>query len=526
LDCLLLKPDDIFSFSNSAGGGKPPLEMMPEKNSTKPSFSSGRRLLNGLNFVIAVASAIALVVMANYLASGYAKRLEWTTNARWKLAPQTIRVLETLTNDINVTVFFDAKGEEEVFGMVTGLLKEYSLRSSHLKTKTIDYARFPGAGETFLANNKQLGSLKDKNFVLFENEGRSKVVFENQLSDYDFSKLMSGETNLIPRTAFKGEMFFSAALFSVTHARPFKAYFLTGHGEHDPDSASQDQGYGKFAALLNDENNVQWEKLSLQNTNEIPPDSLLVVAGPSKAQFLGPEREKIESFLKQGGRMLVLENSLLLGDNSGIEKVLAKWGVGVANNLITEDEKFSVGPNTVISAAINPDHAITKPLAAESLQLVLISPRGLGKASDGPKSADAPKIDWLAKTSPDSLGQSPNRSSPIKDSFPILVAVEQGGIKGVSAERGNTRIVVVGDSLCFDNQMLDIAANHYFANAIINWLTARPTILLESLGPRPIQHYQIVMSPFQMRMVQWMLLAGLPGAVLLFGGLVWLRRRS
>ena len=499
---------------------------MSESNSTKPSFSAGRRLLNGFNFFLAITAALALVVMANYLASGYFKRFECSTNTRWKLAPQTTRVLETLTNDVDVTVFFDAKGEEELFGMVSGLLKEYSLRSSHFKTKIIDYARFPGAGEAFLAKNKQLGSLKDKNFVLFENEGRSKVVFANQLSDYDFSKLMAGETNVIPRTAFKGEMFFSAALFSVTHARPFKAYFLTGHGEHDPENSTQDQGYGKFASLLSDENNVQWEKLSLQGTNEISPDSLLIVAGPTKAQILEAEREKIENFLKQGGRLLVLENNLILADNSGIEKVLTKWGIDVGNNLVTEDAKYSAGANTLLSAALNPEHAITKPLAAENLQLLLISPRSVGKVSDAGKSADAPKIDWLARTSPNATAEFAGNAKPVKTSFPLMVAVEQGGIKGVNAERGATRIIVIGDSLGFDNQLLDLAANHYFANGVINWLTARPTILLENLGPRPIKQFQIIMSPSQMKMVRWIFLAGMPGAVLLFGGLVWLRRRS
>ncbi len=502
---------------------------MDDKTSDKPSFSAGRRLLIGFNFCLSLVAVLALVVMANYLASGYIKRFEWTTNAQWQLAPQTVRVLESLTNDINATIFFDAKAEPELFGLVSGLLKEYGLRSPHIKTRTIDYARFPGAAEEFLSKNKQLGSLKDKDFVLFENEGRTKVVFANQLSDYDMSRLLSGETNIIQRTAFKGEMFFSAALFSITHARPFKAYFLTGHGEHDPDNATVDQGFGKFATLLSDENNVQWEKLSLQTTNEIPADSLLIIAGPSKSQLVESERERIETFLKQGGRMLVLENNLLLAENSGIEKLVAKWGVGVANNVITEDSQYTVGANTLLTATLNAEHPITKPLAAETLQVLLISPRAIGKAVDAPKSADAPKIDWLARTSKNAVAQYPSETSISREqkaSFPLMVAVEQGGIKGVNADRGTTRIVVIGDSLCFDNQLLDLAANHYFASSVINWLTARPTILLENLGPRPVKQFQIMITPSQMKTVQWTLLAGFPAAVLMLGGLVWLRRRS
>jgi hypothetical protein len=413
--------------------------------------------------------------------------------------------------------------------MVNGLLKEYSHRSTHFKIKTIDYARFPGAAEGFLAKYKQLGTLKDKDFVLFESEGKTKVVFANQLSDYDLSKLLSGETNSVPRTAFKGEMLFSAALFSVTHARPFKAYFLIGHGEHDSENTSQDPGYGKFAALLRDENNVQCETLSLKSTNDISPDSLLIIAGPAKSPLLSAEKEKVETFLKQGGRLLLLENNLLRGGNSGVSEILATWGVKILDNVISEDGEFVAGPNSLLTATLNADHAITKPLQADGLQVLLVAPRAVGKGSDASKSADAPKIDWLAMTSRKAIGQyvaADGSSKQQQTSFPLMVALEQGGIKGVNADRGNTRVVVIGDSLCFDNQLLDLAANHYFANAVVNWLTARPTILLQNLGPRPIRQYQVIITPHQMKFVQWILLAGMPAAVLLFGGLVWLRRRS
>jgi LPXTG-motif cell wall-anchored protein len=50
--------------------------------------------------------------------------------------------------------------------------------------------------------------------------------------------------------------------------------------------------------------------------------------------------------------------------------------------------------------------------------------------------------------------------------------------------------------------------------------------LLEGVGPRPIKTYKVVMSNSQWQKTQWMLLAGFPGGVLTFGGLVWLRRRK
>jgi hypothetical protein len=106
-----------------------------------------------------------------------------------------------------------------------------------------------------------------------------------------------------------------------------------------------------------------------------------------------------------------------------------------------------------------------------------------------------------------------------------MVAVEKGAIKDVITERGSTRMVVVGDSLFLGNLQIESAANRDFAGNALNWLLER-TQLLTGLGPRPITEYRIVMTKAQLQQAQWLLLGALPGAVLLLGGLVWLRRRS
>jgi hypothetical protein len=36
--------------------------------------------------------------------------------------------------------------------------------------------------------------------------------------------------------------------------------------------------------------------------------------------------------------------------------------------------------------------------------------------------------------------------------------------------------------------------------------------------------YRVALTASQMKTIQWLLLGGLPGSILLFGGLVWLRR--
>jgi hypothetical protein len=106
----------------------------------------------------------------------------------------------------------------------------------------------------------------------------------------------------------------------------------------------------------------------------------------------------------------------------------------------------------------------------------------------------------------------------------LAVAVERSEAPGVVTERGEARLVVLGDSVLFGNQLIESAGNRDFAHAIVNWLTDR-TALLQGVGPRRIHEYRLVMTDAQFARIQWVLLGGLPAGVLVVGGLVWLSRR-
>jgi hypothetical protein len=75
------------------------------------------------------------------------------------------------------------------------------------------------------------------------------------------------------------------------------------------------------------------------------------------------------------------------------------------------------------------------------------------------------------------------------------------------------------------NDLLGAAANRDFAGFALNWLLDR-TQLLDGLAHRQIIEWRLIMTPAQLEKLRWILLAAMPGGVLLMGGLVWLRRRK
>ena len=497
--------------------------MTPEPT---PSFSTRRKWNITLNTAVLLFSAVALLAMVNYLTARHFVRFAWFTGAQAELSPRTRQVLASVTNDVRVVLYFDP--EHPLFKMTQTLLKAYAAANAHILIEAIDYTRDNSAA--LAAKRKyNLNDKNDHDMVIFDCQTRTTPVFQSELSDLDLNELMAGRSGEVRRIAFKGEMLFTSAILTVITPRQLKAYFLQGHGEHLPDVDDGLTGYSRFAGVLT-ENSVKFEKLELEGAAHIPADcNLLIIAGP---RSVIPEAvlDKIERYLKQGGRLMALFNIYTAPRPSGLEGLLADWGVAVGQNFVVdEDHAESVNKLDMVISRFS-SHRITLPLLGSGLYM--IEPRTIERDKAAARGSDAPQVEVLAQTSPGGrvisnihldLTYSKTPEDRI-DSVPVMVAVERGGVRNVSTERGATRLVVTGDSFFLANASIEKLANHEFASHAINWLLAREDLLVP-IPPRPIKEYKLTVSDAQMSALQWMLLAVLPGSALVLGGLVWLRRR-
>ena len=207
-----------------------------------------------------------------------------------------------------------------------------------------------------------------------------------------------------------------------------------------------------------------------------------------------------------------------------------KWGVEVGDDAIIDKENSQAGGGALLTSRFGA-HPIVKGLLRSRLLLVL--PRSIAKRPGGLSTAEAARVEELAFSGPQSwaatdfsAGSVRLRPTDRKGAASLMVAVERGSVKGVSAARGATRLVVTGDSGFLGNGVINIQpANRDFAANAVNWLLDR-TELLAGIGPRPVAEYRLTITAHEMSAVRWWLLAAMPGAVLLAGLLVWVRRRK
>jgi hypothetical protein len=492
-----------------------------------PSFSKARKWSLGLNALVSSVAVLALALMVNYLAARHYTRWSWSAGAQARLSPLSLRMLATVTNPVNVTLYFDKI--DPLFEPSYNLLKTYRYANDNIRMEVVHYIHEPGAAQ--LVKRKYKLSDSDRDMVIFECQGRHRVVLQSELSDIDIQPLVTGRSKEVKRTHFKGEAMFTSAIYSVISARQARAYFLEGHGEHDPEADDGLMGYARFAGLLR-ENNLQAGQLRLVGPTEIPTDcNLLIIPGPTRA-LLPEALEKIDRYLKQGGRLFALFNwqGVMQQQQTGLENLLAGWGVAVGQNAVIDEKSHDAQDKHNMVAFTYGNHPVVKPLFRQQLYLVL--PRSVSRDPQAARGADAPQVDSLVYSSPAGRvftdirrnGQMVPSANDVITNVSLMVAVEKGGIRNVDPGRGATRIVVAGDSLFLNNNNIGREGNHELATHIVNWLLARNDLLL-GVPPRPIAEYKLTMTEAQLSAARWILMGGFPGVVLLLGGLVWLRRR-
>jgi len=486
----------------------------PKTSSPSPSFSPARRWKIGLDTLLRALLVLAVVAMANYLGLIFSRQFYLSPQTRIQLSPRTVGFLKTLTNQVDVTVYYEKS--DRIYPMIMALLSEYHRLDPHINVQAVDYVNNPGVAAQIKDKYKLMASVK--NLVIFDSHGKIKVAPGESLAQYDMvGKTKDNKLEFAP-VAFNGERMFTSMLIAVTRSKPFKAYFLQGDGEPSLEDKGS-SGYSTFANYLR-EDFVDIEPLTLRGDNNIPTDSdLVVIAAPRS--FSDLELTKIDHYLQQGGRLFALFYPGSSVNPTGLEDVLAHWGVLVEPDNVKDPPNAANNDGTAIDVLNFNQHPVVNALAGSAL--VLVEPRPVGRMNAANSTTDPLTVTELASSSEQSILY--NRRGILPRAFPLMAAVEQSSTKGIAPANGGTRMVVVGDSMFLANGPIKAGANGDFAGYAVNWLLDRPT-LLTGIGQQPVAAWRLNMTQTQMRNVRWILIGALPATVLVFGWLVSLRRRK
>lgn len=458
--------------------------------------------------------AVALVGMLNWLSYRHYLRGDWTSSKIYSLSDKTKNVLKGIKDEVRVVVLMTPN--TPLFTETKELLSRYEAVSPKLKVEFIDPERDP-------LRTKQLAQefgVSAANTVVFASGGRKKYVTSDQLADYDYSGMQTGQPPKLK--GFKGEEQFTAAVLAVVSPKVPKVYFVTGHGEHDPDSVGED-GMSQLRELLK-RDNLEVSKTTLLS-GSVPADcDLLVIAGP-RTPLTDPEKSALSGYLEKGGRALVLLDPVLGAQQrpSGLEEFVKAYGVQVNNDLVIDPARklpfFDVSAVYVTDFRSHPavdglqGLAVLLPVArsvttttaqgATSTILLTTSDKGWGETN----------LDLLIRT-----GQAQKDAKDTPGPVALGVAAQSEKDK----DRG-WRLVVFGNSAFVTNAQIANAGNVNLGLNTVNWLAKQEQAL--GIAPRSPEQVQLFLSANQMRTVFLISLVGLPVFAVALGVAVWWRRR-
>jgi ABC-type uncharacterized transport system involved in gliding motility auxiliary subunit len=476
-----------------------------------------KRILLHLNAVVAVLLALIVVLLVNFIALRNPLRGDWSGRQYYQLSDKTLKVLDELDRRVDVAVFFQE--EHMLFHDIENLIEEYQYHSRNIHVEWIDPARDRARTEK-LANKY---GLNEAQVVVFDMDGKSKIVREADLADY---RMVANRKEPVIST-FKGEQAFSSALLGLMQEETPVVYFLAGHGERRVTDFDQITGYSRLGTqLLRD--NLDVKELVLSADRQVPEDAAaLVVPGPSKVMS-SVAVEIIEDYLNRSGRVMILLDAL---KPTGLEAMLRRWGVALRKDFVVDME------NTLHGSDVHVRRFNPHPITMEMQSIVqFILPRSIepvSSAAERGAAEDRPSVDPLAMTSEKSwsetqVEETSARFDPdtgdLRGPFSLAVAVERGATqKMLDVQIKPSRMVVIGDSDFVANGNM-VGGNLDFFMSSLNWLLDREELI--AIAPKPIEEVKLSLTRRQLRRFFWINVAGIPALAAVAGSLVALKRRK
>jgi len=441
--------------------------------------------------VVYIAVVLAILTIANILGSRYDKTFDATSNKRYSLSEQTVKIVKGLKQDATIT-YFDQGAK---FREAKDQLDQYANISPKVHVEYVDPDKKPQVARE--AGVKNYGAAIVQ---IGEKKEEAKSMTEEGITGA-FIRDLKNTTRTV--------------------------CFVTGSGEHRIDD-SERNGYSHLKELLGKDEYVA-KSISLLEKAEVPGEcTVVVVAGPT-GDYVQPEIDAIKKYVENGGRALfLLDPPLKMGkaeiaDNDVLAGLLQSWGVTADKDLILDlspiGQLMGVGPEVALVHNYE-THVIVNEMKGTATGFPLTRSLEL-------KGTDKTTLEKLFSSSESSLATSKldkpdvNPNDPKNKKGPMTIAA--AGTYKTAKQGGQGRFVVIGSSGWAANRFLGFNGNRDLALNTMNWLASDEDLI--SIRPKEREDRRITMTRAQMNWVRITSQFLLPLMVVIAGVTVWWRRR-
>jgi ABC-type uncharacterized transport system involved in gliding motility auxiliary subunit len=452
---------------------------------TFKSFSARRSTRLGVNSMLMVVLVAAILAIVNFLASRHSTRWDLSETQHFTLAPQTLKVLRSLTQEVKVTVFAQERGPS--IGTYRDLLDSYKAVSDKIKVEFVDPERKPGMA-------RQYG-----------------------ITRADTAVLESGPNSTRVGAASEAEL--TSAMIRISKESKKRIVFLDGHGER----SIQDRERSGFSTAKEALEKQSYEvgTLSLLQETAVPDSTVvLVLAGP-KRPVTQDEQERLRTYVTGGGRLLLLLDP---DTQSGLDALLSQWGIEAGQGVLVDlQDRLAQGDLTALLIRTFTEHEITQDF---SFAVLFPVSRHLSFHEEQGKEWDYIP---LARTSPRSWAETNLQGRVVKfdekedQQGPLPLAAALSLKKAPEEGKRRPAMVIVGNSSFASNAYVNYPGNTDFLLHAIGWLAEERDLI--SITPKEPAFRPFIPNPAQERTLLYVQVLALPAITLFWGLSIWRRRR-
>jgi hypothetical protein len=448
--------------------------------------------------------AVAIVVLANVALFRHDGHLDLTRERAFTPSPEARRVILGLRQDVELVYFYQ---KQNPAGRAAKTMVEIMGRSNeHLRVRTVDPDLVPAEASRY------------------------------GVRLYNVAVLSSGSQRVEVITTDDREI--ALGVLRVTRSAETVICFVSGHGEYDIDNFefhthfeglhahshdvqgmaivhTEQHGVGRLRRAL-DKLGFTSRKVALATAGAVPDDCAALVDANPRTLHTPGEATLIRTHLTRGrGALFLLEPDAPIEPR--FAELLADAGVRVADGVVVDPLEHYFTDEQMVAITRYGAHAATRGLALAFFP---------GARPVEPVTAPAVRATTLFSSSASSyLRPAPGRAdAPRAGTAAWSLAVAAEGHLPERLEGRPFRLVVVGDADFASNSFFPYMSNADLVLSLLAWLVGEERA--PTLKP-PVEVLPMVaLTGRQVRSIFLTTVVGLPGAVVLIGGVVvWRRRR-
>ena len=436
-----------------------------------------------------VTGVLVAAVLAAFLSTRFAFRIDVSATQRASLAPQSRDLLRALEGPVEVVSYASRNGSlRQVIG---DFVARYQAQKPDIALKFVDPEEDPGA-------MRQRGVRVD---------GELEIAYRGR---NERLKLLT-------------EREFSNALLRLSRARTHVVAYLSGNGERKPDGdANADLGqFGKLMA----EQGVRSVALVLGLGAKVPDNTDLVVVANPRAPLDPGVVASLVDWVEGGGALLWLTEP---GEEAALEPLAQALSVRVLPGTVVDGAgaALGIGDPSFVAMKQYPLHAITR-----GFELTTLLPQAAALAQLGAARWDVKPILRSGAQSWSEIGKIPKSGEAVtirydENTDEIRGPLDLGfALSRLSPrpDRREQRAAVIGDGDFLSNSFLGNGGNREFGQRLFNWLLADDGLI--DVPDRGAPDREIHFSQTGLSVLGIGFLVGLPALLLGAGGVIWWRRR-